>query len=465
MINEQIFFASNPWHKGAWHLEPILVPRAIAPTLIQRLDGRYIQLITGARRTGKTILIYQCVNHLLQKEGVHPKNIFYLNFDDLEFRSELKSKPNLLLDIIELFSGKSLAEHSAPVYLFLDEVQKFPTYFDQIKLYHDTFRPGLRFILSGSAALEIGSHAAETFAGRLQQMRIFPFSAKEIFHHHFSELRLPSVLTQLLEESFDESALRQLQADLLPLQSQLRSMWRKMITAGLLPEVYLTNEEAQKLDYLRQYRITYLERDIRSLAQVGNLEEFGRLLNLLILQIGNLLNKTGLSNDLGMAQNTVRKYLSILEQTFLLEQIGPYTGHTRKQVVKSSKIFFFDVGFHGLVSGLATYELLENSGKIGAVFENLCLNEIRKALSLTAQSPEIRFWRTPTGAEVDFVIETGAHLIPIEVKRSEGYVQADLKNLLKFKEANFQKVKNMVLIYNGPFKYQEGVVFLPFWLI
>jgi len=160
-----------------------------------------------------------------------------------------------------------------------------------------------------------------------------------------------------------------------------------------------------------------------------------------------------------------RKYLSILEQTFLLEQIGPYTGRTRKQVVKSPKIFFFDVGFHGLVSGLATYELLENSGKIGAVFENLCLNEIRKVLSLTAQSPEIRFWRTPTGAEVDFVVETGAHLIPLEVKRSESYGQADLKNLLKFKEANFQKVKNMVLIYNGPFKYQEGVVFLPFWLI
>jgi hypothetical protein len=465
MINEQIFFALNPWQHREWHLEQGLVQRVVTPNLIQRLDGAYIQVVTGARRTGKTVLIHQCVDHLLRKEDVPPKNIFYLNFDDLEFRSELKSNPHLLLEIIELFSGKFIDEHAAPIYLFLDEVQKFPAYFDHIKLYHDTFRPKLRFMLSGSAALEIGSQAAETFAGRLQQTRLFPFSAKETIHHHFPEFQLPSVLAQLLEERFEENAWRQIQASLLPVQPQLRSILRKIIVGGLLPEVYLAESEAQKLDYLRQYRVTYLEKDIRSLAQVGNLEDFGRLLNLLILQIGNLLNKTGLSNDLGMAQNTVRKYISILEQTFLLEQIGPYTGHIRKDLVKSPKIFFFDVGFFELVSGLTTYEILQNSGKIGSVFENLCLNEIRKATSLTSQFPEIHFWRTSGGAEVDFIVETGKHLIPIEVKLSDSSGQADLKNLLKFKVTYPEKVDNMVLLYNGPFKYSENVVFLPFWFI
>ncbi|MGH7597561.1 MAG: ATP-binding protein, partial [bacterium] len=438
---------------------------AVTPKLIQQLNGKFIQILTGARRTGKTVLLQRCVDHLLRQEHTPAKSIFYFNFDDLELRRELKSDPNLLLEAIALFSGKPLAAHSTPVYLFLDEVQKLPAYFDQLKLYYDTFRPKLRLMLSGSAALEIGSQAAETFAGRIQQTRLFPFSAKEVFHQHFTELQLPSVLSQLLEGRFDAEALRQLQADLLPLQSQLHAKLRQILVSGLLPQAYLAQNDTERMDYLRQYRITYLERDIRGLAQVGNWEDFSRLLNLLILQIGSFLNKTGLSQELGIAQNTVRKYISILEQTFLLEQIEPYTGHVRKNLVKSPKIFFFDSGFFGLVSGLTNYEVLVNSGKIGPIFENFCLNEIRKAMSLSAQFPEIHFWRTTGGAEVDFVIKTDSHLIPVEVKLSDSYGQSDLKNLLKFKATYPKKVDKMILIYNGPLQYSGNIVFLPIWFI
>jgi len=465
MINTQIFYALNPWQKSPWHLEPKLLNRAVTAKFIQQLDGSYIQVLTGARRTGKTILIHQCVDHLLRQKALSPKNIFYLNFDDLELRSELKSNPHLLLDIITLFSGKPLEEHAAPVYLFLDEVQKFPVYFDQLKLYYDTFRPKLRLMLSGSAALEIGSRTAETFAGRIQQTRLFPFSAKEVFQNHFPEWPLPSVLTELLENRFEEATWRQLQTHLLPSAPRFGAILRQMLASGLLPQAYLSENAEQQLAYLRDYRITYLEKDIRSLAQVGNLEEFGRLLNLLILQMGNLLNKTSLSNDLGIAQNTVRKYISILEQTFLLELIEPYTGHPRKNLVKSPKIFFFDVGFFGLVSGLTNDQLQAASGKIGAVFENLCFNEIRKVTSLLPQSPQMHFWRTVDGAEVDFVIETDKLLLPIEVKFSSSYGQADIKNLLKFKTAYSAKVEKMVFIYNGPFQHREDVLYLPIWLI
>jgi len=95
----------------------------------------------------------------------------------------------------------------------------------------------------------------------------------------------------------------------------------------------------------------------------------------------------------------------------------------------------------------------------------LCLNEIRKAVALTAHFPEVHFWRTTSGAEVDFVIETEKQLIPIEVKFSESYGPADFKNLLKFKATYPEKVDKMILLYNGPFKYNEKVIYLPFWFI
>ncbi|MGH7455579.1 MAG: DUF4143 domain-containing protein, partial [bacterium] len=109
--------------------------------------------------------------------------------------------------------------------------------------------------------------------------------------------------------------------------------------------------------------------------------------------------------------------------------------------------------------------VLVNSGKIGPIFENFCLNEIRKAMSLSAQFPEIHFWRTTGGAEVDFVIKTDSHLIPVEVKLSDSYGQSDLKNLLKFKATYPKKVDKMILIYNGPLQYSGNIVFLPIWFI
>ncbi len=465
MINEQLFFAQNPWQRGDWSIDQQLIRRSIQSKLIAQLSDSYIQILTGARRTGKTTLMLQCIDQLLHHQSTPPKNIFYLNFDDIELRSQLRSNPHLLLEIIELFSGKPIADDHCPIYLFLDEVQKYPDYFDQIKLYYDTYRSKLQFMLSGSAALEISSKTAETFVGRAQQNHLFPFSLKEIIGHNYPHIKLPSLVTELLNHRFQPGYFREINADLLPIHHPLVALIQKILVAGLLPEPFLASTLQQALEYLRQYRLTYLERDIRSLAQVGNLEDFSRLLNLTILQIGNLLVKSRFASDIGITQNTVAKYLSILEQTFVLQQIQPYTPHIRKRLVKTPKIYLFDVGLFSLSSGLASYHVLETSGKLGPVFENLCFNEFYKILSTTIPQPAIYFWRTAGGAEVDFVIESSNQLIPVEVKFSDTYGGSDLKNLLKFKQDHPKKVNKMIFVYNGPLKIDEDFIFIPLWLI
>jgi len=465
MINEQIFFALNPWQVGDWFVDKNLISRSLQSTFAAQINSPYIQILTGACRTGKTTLLQQCIDYLLHHQAVPAKNIFYLNFDDIELRSELKNNPHLLLEIIELFSGKSIAENHATIYLFLDEVQKYPDYFDQIKFYYDTYGSKLQFILSGSAALEIGSRTVETFAGRSRHNYLFPFSLKEIVSHNFPGIKLPSLLCYLLNNQFHPDNFRESYSHLLPISHKLTSLLQKILISGLLPEPFLAKEAGEAIEYLRQYRLTYLERDIRSLTQVGNLEDFSRLLNLVILQIGNLLVKSRFASDVGITQNTVSKYLSILEQTFVLEQMRPYTAHIRKRLVRSPKLYFFDVGFFSLVSGLKSYEVLKTAGKLGAVFENLCFNEIKKNISAAIPSSNIFFWRTAGGAEVDFVIENHDHLIPIEVKFSSSYGPSDLKNLLRFKQDYPQQVNRMIFIYNGPVKMDGDIIFVPVWLI
>jgi hypothetical protein len=442
-----------------------LIRRSIQSKLIAQINNSFIQILTGARRTGKTTLMLQCIEYLLHHQNIPPKNIFYLNFDDIELRSQLKSNPHLLLEIVELFSGKPIAENPRSIYLFLDEVQKYPEYFDQIKLYFDAYRSKLQFILSGSAALEIGFKTAETFAGRAQQNYLFPFSLKEIIWHDYPEIKLPSLIAELLSNQFQPNYFRESYVDLLPIHQQLIALIQKILVAGLLPEPFLASTPQQALEYLRQYRLTYLERDIRSLAQVGNLEDFSRLLNLTILQIGNLLVKSRFASDIGIAQNTVGKYLSLLEQTFVLQQVQPYTPHIRKRLVKTPKIYLFDVGLFSLTSGLASSTVLETSGKLGPVFENLCFNEFHKILGNETSPPNIYFWRTASGAEVDFVIENGNQLIPVEVKFSNTYGGSDLKNLLKFKQDHPKIVNKMICVYNGPLKIDEDFIFIPLWLI
>lgn len=465
MINEQVFFAQNPWQAGEWSLDRRLIQRSIQSKLIRQLNSGYIQVLTGARRTGKTTLMLQCIEQLLHYQNIPPKNIFYLNFDDIELRSQLKSNPHLLLEIIELFSGKSLFDNPSTIYLFLDEVQKYPEYFDQIKFYYDTYRSKLQFVLSGSAALEIGSQTAETFAGRSQQNYLFPFSLKEIICHRYPDIKLPSLISELLLNQFQPGFFRDANVRLLKIHQPLVALIQKILVCGLLPEPFLASTPQQALEYLRHYRLTYLERDIRSLAQVGNLEDFSRLLNLIILQIGNLMVKSRFASDIGIAQNTVAKYLSILEQTFVLQQVQPYTTHVRKRLVKTPKIYLFDVGLFNLASGLVSYKLLETSGKLGPIFENLCFNEFHKILTASTNQLNIYFWRTASGAEVDFVIENGDQLIPIEVKFSSTYGGYDLKNLLRFKQNYPNKVNKMIVIYNGPLKIDEDFIFVPLWLI
>jgi len=465
MINEQLFFALNPWQVGDWIVDKHLIPRSLQSKLADQINNPYIQILIGARRTGKTTLMQQCIDHRLQQQTIPAKNIFYLNFDDIELRTELKNNPHLLIEMIELFSGKSIAENPSSIFLFLDEVQKYPQYFDQIKLYYDTYRSKLQFILSGSAALEIGSRTAETFAGRSQHNYLFPLSLKEIVSHNFSGIELPSLLCQLLNNQFQPNNFREIYSHLLPITHKLTSLLQKILISGLLPEPFLAKDELEAFDYLRQYRLTYLERDIRSLTQVGNLEDFSRLLNLIILQIGNLLVKSRFASDVGIAQNTVAKYLSISEQTFVLERVQPYTAHIRKRLVRSPKLCFFDVGFFSLASGLKSYEVLKTGGKLGVVFENLCFNEIQKTISTAIPSSNILFWRTAGGAEVDFVIENNDHLIPIEVKSSSSYGHSDLKNLLRFKQDYPTKVSKMVFIYNGPMKMDGDIIFVPIWLV
>jgi predicted AAA+ superfamily ATPase len=229
--------------------------------------------------------------------------------------------------------------------------------------------------------------------------------------------------------------------------------------------VILSEDDDQRWRYLTNYRITYLERDIRSLTQVGSLEDFARVLDTILLQVANLIDKTKIAREAGISHNTVRKYISILEQTFVLEQLRPYTGSLRRRMVKTPKVFFFDNGFSTVVNQIDTLTRLKMSGRIGAAYENLCLNEMIKTVTNTMSPPDIFFWRTVGGAEVDFVLKRGELLLPLEVKYAAEASPGMVKGLRHFKQAYPGRVDRLLVIYTGPLRIEGDTIFLPLWMI
>jgi predicted AAA+ superfamily ATPase len=166
------------------------------------------------------------------------------------------------------------------------------------------------------------------------------------------------------------------------------------------------------------YVQTYLERDVRSIRQIGDLGEFQRFLRALAARSGQLLNLADLSRELGIALNTAKAWLSVLEATFQVIVLRPYHANLTKRLVKTPKVYFIDVGTLCYLVGLRSPEHARQGPMAGALFETAVVSEVVKSLWHQATEPRVYFWRTATGQEVDLLIDTGDGLVPVEIKAS-----------------------------------------------
>lgn len=465
-MRENIFFALNPWRVGGdIPLPSNNVMRDAAEEVFRSVNIASIKLLIGTRRTGKTTIFYQLISLLMEDKGVKPENIFYFTFDDIDLRKELTETSDAIIDIIEKFLGTSFNKTKGKLYIFIDEVQKFPPFFERLKLYHDTYRSKFSFFISGSSSLELSARSAETLAGRVDYTKVEPFSLKEIVRSKFPNIRPLSFFKSIVTGDYTEEIAMSYQATFLPYLTEIREFYETAMVWGWLPEVHLAQDNEARLNFLGNYRATYLEKDITGFAQIGSAEEYSRVLDIVISQLSNILDITRISRETGLSINTVRKYINILVQTFVLKKISPYTGSIRKRLVRRPKIYLFDNGPYTFLTQLENLEQLRSIGKIGALFENYCLNEINKSILSLPASPDIHFWRTSTGLEVDFVAEHKGYLMPIEVKYKKTIDEQDLKSFYKFREIFKDRIKKAVVIYNGDFKEQDEIIYLPVWMI
>ncbi|MFZ2616534.1 MAG: ATP-binding protein [Anaerolineae bacterium] len=353
------------------------IPRSLEPVLARALREFPVVVLIGPRQSGKTTLLQHTIGARIPVISLEPPDV----------RAAALGDPRGFLD----FYGTPVA---------YDEVQYAADLLPYIKERVDARRdqPG-QYILTGSQNLLLMQQVTESLAGRAAVLKLLPLTQREIAGE--PDRPLPWEVARPLTP---------------PVAPAASEVWPQILR-GCYPEL-IKNPTREARLWQASYVQTYLERDVRNLRNIGDLTLFQTFLRSLAGRSAGLLNLSDLARDVGIAVNTARDWLAILEASFQIFLLRPYHVNLGKRLVKSPKVYFTDTGLLCYLVGLREAEHAANGPMGGALLENWVVAELYKTSLHRGEEPAIYFWRTAAGAEVDVIIETAAALIPVEIKAS-----------------------------------------------
>jgi hypothetical protein len=276
-------------------------------------------------------------------------------------------------------------------------------------------------------------------AGRVAVHVLRPFSASEL-----SRRPAPDVIDRLFGADA-QSFLRGFPEAGRGSQPRLHDR----ILSGGYPTPSLMDPAAARNTWFDSYRQTYVERDLRDIADIHHVPDFGRLMTIASLRTGQLLNTSSLSRDVGLPITTLRRYLALLEQTFQVEMLRPYAANIAKRFVRTPKLYMTDTGMASHLAAVDSWDAAISRAMDSALLETWAFNELRKLLSLTSTHTELSFYRTHAGTEVDFVLERGGQVVGIEVKLAARIDRQDRIALRACAEALEGRWRLGILLHGG----------------
>jgi predicted AAA+ superfamily ATPase len=377
------------------------------------LQDTPVVLIHGSRQCGKTTLA-QAVGEDL---GYH-----YISFDDDNQLQAAKADP---VGFVQ----------SLPEKVILDEIQRAPELFTSLKASVDRNRQSGRFILTGSANVLLLPKLADSLAGRMEILRLRPLAQCEIAGQK------PAFLKQLFQANFNATNKKAL--------PRLGEAMAEILCRGGYPSAIARSTEKRRSTWYRDYITTLIQRDVQDIASIRNLDILSRLLSLAAGQTARLFNATDLAAPFTISRPTIREYLTLLEQIFLIEQLQPWHGNRLSRLVKTPKMHLADTGLICALLGVNHQILWQDKALLGQLLETFIYQELRKYADWHEESLAFYHFRNKDKIEVDIIIEQGRQLASIEIKAAATVTQGDFKGLKKLKEACGNQFAAGVVFYDG----------------
>jgi len=375
------------------------IKRYMFSELVAHLSKKELSLIVGPRQAGKTTLMLQVQDYLKKK---NEKTLFL----SLDFEGDTPhfNTQAALLDRINLEFGKKKG------YVFIDEIQRKENAGIFLKGLYDMQTP-YKFVVSGSGSIELKEKVHESLAGRKRMFELQTVSLKEFINYK---------TMYKYEDRLDEYFRIE--------KTESLGLLIEYLNFGGYPRVILEETLAEKLQTMDEIYRSYIEKDIAYLLRVERIDAFGNLLRLLAGQAGNIINLNEISSTVGISVQTVKNYLYYAEKTFVIKRLTPYYRNIRKEISKSPVVYFNDIGMRNFSIGqFGRYMMLS---EIGFLFQNLIYRLLHEKIK--DEGSTLHFWRTKDRAEVDFVINKGREVIPVEVKCKEMKEKSIARSLRSF---------------------------------
>jgi len=401
-------------------------PRLIEPLCREALEQRKILVLVGARQTGKSTLARALV------APVPEAGKLVLDLDDPFLRDRLAQEEGAVVRAIERQAGRPWSAVER-FHLVVDEAQRAPGLFEILKSLHDRHRDRLSLIITGSSALGIHDPVAESFAGRARILVLHPFTLCEGFAHARGESPggsiLPEAMSRLLCGRWTSDDFAAVVERARWDEEERRACASAHLRFPLFPE---PSSSAQPEIWIRDYLATYLEKDVQSLAAVGNVALFRACLRQVAARTGSPFKWEPAAQEVGTTSVTLRKYVGLMEQTFSLLRLEPFAVNPVKRIVKAPKLYFTDPGLVWGLRGFEDLRLLEATGMLGSYMELAVIDELAKYCALEPTAPQLRFWTKTAVSEVDLVVSNRGYHVPFEIKLGERFQPRWLRGLDAF---------------------------------
>ena len=397
-----------------------MIERHIYHSILKGLKIFPSILITGARQVGKSTLAK------MLSQGDWPAS--YYSLDD-----------PIIMDLAQRDPDGFVHRSTKP--MVIDEIQKVPDLMRALKRNIDLERKNGQFLLTGSANIMTLKTVSESLAGRIGLYQLNPFSWAEL-----EKKPITNIIDRLFTEDNPQKILSQLYSKS---PTNYMEKLKERVLIGGYPEPCLNIPKNNIFLWFENYRQTYINRDIRDIANIEYAHHFYRLLNILAYRSGQLINFADISRDLDLPLSTLRRYVTMLEQTYQIQMLYPYYINIGKRLVKTPKIYITDTGMLNYLNNFSTWDDIERSGKLGSIIETWAANEITKLISISNRKANTYFMRLYTGQEIDFILEIGTNIIAIEVKWTQkisGQEIDKMRNLINFLD---DRLKIAIMLYPG----------------
>ena len=388
--------------------------RKLTDRLLTALEDTPIVFLQGARQVGKSTLVQSIANEQ------HPA--LYLTFDSITMLGAAQQDP---VGFLASFGKQNI---------ILDEIQRTPELFLPLKEEVDRQRRAGRFLLTGSANALVLPRLADILVGRMEVMTLWPLAQSEIEESE----------SDFIDITFSDATV--------PIQRIVCSRENVIARAlrGGYPEALSRNTEVRRSDWFKSYITTLLQRDVRDLAQIHGLSDLSLLLSLVAARATSLLNLSDLTRSANIPATTLSRYLTLLEATFVLQQVPAWSSNLSSRLTKAPKLLFGDTGVLTALTGMTEASIATLPTQAGVVVENFVGMELMKLLSWSQERAQLFHLRTQDRKEVDFLLQNRAgKVVGIEVKSASSVQESDFKGLRILAEMVGDQFARGCVFYTG----------------